>query len=272
MEFDKETYDQIEAYISGTLNDEDRDALELKMQSDKLLKQEVELHKSLKHEVSGKGWHVSDPQKSIEDIDLIKQYRRSKEFSEIEDKIQSASDSYFNDLKKSKTKKWKYYLVSSVAILLILFVVRFLPVSGESLYAEYHNWKDLPSLTVKDDQGSVLAEAEDFFHNEEYQLAIPIFSKFIDHQNKLDQPLNPYVLSYLGASYLESGNYQKALKTFNQLQDGNSLDASRKYWYTTLVYLKQGDKSNAKKELNLLIQDENNFNFKKAKELLEQLK
>ncbi len=272
MEFDKDTYILIEDYITDKLSETDRKAFELRLQSDEQLKKEVDIHLTLKHAVTEQGWHSSiDYQKNHQEIKELSAYRRSDEFTAIQNKLQKVSSQYFDNTTPSRHKKRNYYLISAVAILLILVSIQFLPTSSNSLYNDYNDWKNLPSLTTQSNTEKLLSQGEQYFLNQEYELAIPIFSEYIQKQQQSNQSLHPYVLSYLGAAYTESGNYTKALATFKLLQNENAIDASRKYWYTAMVYLKQGDKEKAKEELQFLIKDQEHFNYQKAKELLELL-
>ncbi len=274
MEFDNSIYEQIEAFILGKMSDAEKKLFEAKIQSDKDLRKEVELHRSLKHVIQDKEWHLTESVKDNKAFNQIKNSRRSKKYANIESSIQEAGDQYFeNEIKPKGNKNWLYYISAAAAVVCIAFFINYYNSnqSTTSLYAEYSNWKDLPSLTVQSDNENILAEGEHLFFKEEYTKAIMIFSQVLIDSSVQNQNLNPYILSYLGASYLELNDYKNAIFTFDKLVNSNTVDSSKGYWYKTMVYLKQGNKQKTKEQLKLILQDERNFNFQKARELFEKL-
>ncbi len=274
MEFDNNIYEQIEAFISEKMGEGERKLFEAKIQSDKDLENEVELHRSLKNVIQNKKWHLTESVKDNKEFNQIKNSRRSKKYANIESSIQEAGDQYFeNEIKPKGNKKWLYYISAVAAVVCIAFFINYYNSnqSTTSLYAEYSDWKDLPSLTVQNDNENILAHGEHLFFEAEYTKAIMIFSEELKDSSVQKQNLNPYILSYLGASYLELNDYQNAILTFDQLVHSNTIDSSKGYWYKAMVYLKQGDKQKTEEQLRLVLQDERNFNFQKAKELLKKL-
>ena len=101
-----------------------------------------------------------------------------------------------------------------------------------------------------------------------YKKAEQLFSEHINKQSNF----NPNVVLYLGVSNLELNNYDKALLNFEKLIQSNSIDKSKGYWYKTLTYLKMDDRNLAIKELKIIVENPSNYNYNKAKELLEKLK
>ncbi len=274
MEFDNSIYDQIEAFISGKMSEDEKNLFESKIQSDKDLSKEVDLHRSLKHAITDKEWHLTENKKDNEELNKIKNIRRSKKYTDIESSIQEVGDQYFeNEMKSKRFKTWGYYVATAVAIACILFFINYYSSnqSTNTLYAQYSNWKDLPSLTLQSDNQNILAKGERLFMETEYSEAIKIFSQVISDSSVQSQAPDPYLLSYLGASYLGLNDYENALLTFDQLLNSDTIDSSKGYWYKTMVYLKQGNKQKVGEQLKLILQDERNFNFQKAKELCEKL-
>lgn len=280
MEFDIKTYDQIGDYISGTLQKESQKEFEKRMQFEPLLKQEVDLHRSLKYAVNEKEWFLMEPDQDNEDINLIRDLKRSEKYSSIEANIKNIGDQYFEgnlvatkNSETNKERKWLYYVSGLVAVLCISFFIKDVTLnnSADQLYTEYSNWNTLPSLTVQNDETNVLAEGERLFFEKDYTKAITLFSNIAEETKQEKTANSTYVLSYLGASYLESGDYTKAMATYNKLEQSNTLDSSKAYWYKALVYLKQDDKVNAKAMLEKTLESEQNYNFKKANELLKKL-
>ncbi len=274
MEFDNSIYDQIEAFISEKMSEDEKRLFESKIQSDNELKKEVDLHRSLKIAINDKKWHLTENVKDNDEFNQIKSIRRSKKYTDIESSIGEAGDQYFeNEMKSKRYKAWMYYVGAAVAIACIAFFINYYSgnQSTNALYAEYSNWNDLPSLTVQNENENILAEGERLFLATEYDKAVIIFSNALRDISLQGQSPDPYVLSYLGASYLELNDYESALLTFDQLLNSNTIDSSKGYWYKAMVYLKHGNKQKVGEQLKLILQSERNFNFQKAKELCEKL-
>ena len=270
MEFDNNVYNQIEAFIGGTMNASERSIFEKEIKSNAALRKEVDLHRSLKKAIQGEELDLVKNEEDNATFTQIREIRRSEKYTTIEDSIGKIADAYFEkEVITQKPKRWLYYIGSAVAVVIIAFLIQYntRTLSTETLYAEYSNWQDLPSLTLQNTTANILAEGEQLFLTNEYAKAIVIFSEIAENQSLKNELPNPYVLSYLGASYLEINDYENALSTFDQLLRSNSVDSSKGYWYKAMVYLKQGNKEKVREELKLILGDEDNFNFQKAQEL-----
>ncbi|WP_103068342.1 tetratricopeptide repeat protein [Aquimarina sediminis] len=275
MEFDDMTYNQIETYLSGLMNDSEKEAFELKMASDPKLDEEIQIHRSVASAIGEKEWVLQKEGDNREEIDKIKNLKRGKVYSEIEKKIQEVGSQYSDESERKKKNILFYYIGAIAAVIAILLLVQYFdnsPTTTETLYVEYCDWSELPSLVMQSDVNNEIEEGERLFTNKHYEEAIIVFSQIVNRQaedNVIDN--RAHALSYLGASYLEIGDYQNALKTFDSLLQKDFLDSSKGYWYKALVYIKMGDKEKAKKELLLTLKKETNYNYDKAKELLKKL-
>ncbi len=277
MEFDDTIYNQIDLYISGQMEASDREEFEQRIESDIELRKEVFLQKSIKLAVqdNDEDWILNDQYiKNNDAINQIKALRKQKDYVASEANIKKVANQYFDHVKHKKSVTWKLYIGAVAAVLCIaLMVYYFNPFnpSMNDLYSEYSNWNELPSLTTQSESQNNLSLGEELFLKKKYNEAISIFSKEI-HQGSIEDSFSkPYVLVYLGISYLEIEEYDKALKTFDTLIQSDGLDRSKGYWYKALVFLKKGDKEKTKNQLKLLLQDEKNFNFQKAKDLMHSL-
>ncbi|WP_025664294.1 tetratricopeptide repeat protein [Aquimarina megaterium] len=277
MKFDKEIYDQIDAYVKGAMNEDEKLLFEKKMQSNDLLKEEVELNKSVKASINAEEWVLMNSKTFLkEDISKISSYRRSSEFMTMKNTIQESADQFF-DKKYSKPKtnnrKWIYYASTIAAVFLIFLIMKFTGNQDlKKLYSVYSDWDQLPSLIVQSDTDQELAKATLLFEDQKYEEAISAFNRSIEQTKRQgNTEMNPYVFSYLGISHLELENYQKALEYFDQLQQSGMVDYSRAYWYKALLYIKKSDVLKAKEQLILILKDDKNYNYEKAKEVLEKL-
>lgn len=270
MEFDQATYEKIDAYIFESLTGKEKEDFEKEIESNSALKKEVELNKALKSSISGEGWHLLNTDTHKEQINKIVDQRRSNEYVEIVNNLEGIGNQYFEKQKQKPAKSRKLiYFIGVAASVLLLFTMGYFNAqpSTDSLYTEYSEWSNLPSLTLQSNDTSILAKGEALFNTKQYEKAIALFSK-----NTEESPtINPYVLSYLGASYLELEDYDNALNTFDKLLNSNTLDSSKGYWYKAMVYLKQGDQDKTIEILNLITKNEQHYNFNKAKQLLKKL-
>lgn len=87
----------------------------------------------------------------------------------------------------------------------------------------------------------------------------------------LEENSNPLLFIYSGMAQAELGKLDEAIDQFDLLENSNSLDASRAYWYKALVYLDNDAVQKAKEQLKKLLDTPGNYKFEEAKELLEKL-
>ncbi|WP_034228494.1 tetratricopeptide repeat protein [Aquimarina pacifica] len=275
MEFDQATYEKIDAYIFGRLTGKEKELFEKEIEGNIELKKEVILNKAVKASIANEDWTLLDHDLESDQVKHIASLRRSDVYTKKAFDLKNIGDTYFEtlDQKPKRSKRLLYIAVTAAAaVLLIFFIGNYSSnPSTEALYAEYNNWDDLPSLTLQGDTTANLAKGEELFNKGAYQEVIALFTQNIEESQVAHKEINPYVLSYLGASYLESGAYNKALETFNILLKNNTLDSSKGYWYKAMVYLKQGNREKAIEELKLLTNNKQHFNFDVAKRLLRKL-
>ncbi|OEK07795.1 hypothetical protein A8C32_15010 [Flavivirga aquatica] len=277
MEFNEETYNQIDDYLRGVMGKNDILLFEEKMKSNDLLKKEVAINKLLKSAISNDIEREINPDiYEKEEVSKIKLYRNSSEFIEAKKTIEESAKQYFERTDpKQKTIKNKlvYYASIVAAVLLIFLTIRFTGnQEPQNLYNDYKDWDALPSLIVQGHTNLLLSKGELLFEDQKYDDAISIFIQFLEQQKNLGNfKTHPYVVSYTGISHLELGNYQEALKYFDQLEQSSTIDYSRAYWYKALLYIKKSNTPKAKEQLMLILKDEKNYNYSKAKKVLKKL-
>ncbi len=274
MEFNQTIYEKIDAYIFDRLTAEEKSLFEKEMEDNQELKEEVRFTLGIKSSISGKDWLLFDEEIESDQVKHISQLKRSEKYASIAADLETIGNEYFETLdQKPKTRNKFLYIAGAAAIAMLLFVGYYFSSnqSTDKLYATYNDWQELPSLTLQGDDQAILAKGEAFFGNNEYEEAITVFSTKLDESIQNKQQPHPYILAYLGASYLGLDNYDKALNIFDRLLESNTLDNSRGYWYKAMVYLKQGNREEAINTLKLLLENKTNFNFDKAQELLKKL-
>lgn len=261
---------EIELYLSGNMTPEQQLNFEKKMNSDLQLKQDVATYHEMQSFYDPQDWNTIDPKKQHNQIEAYETFLKSEKGQGIASSIKSAENQHFQEKTPSGIKKWIWYGSSIAAILVIGFFIIFQitkTTDSIDLYAEYKNWEDLPSLTQRD-ENTQLSKAEGFFRKEQYSEALSEFRNYkVEHTDEL----NPQVLIYIGIAELELDQNKSAENTFTKLLNSNTLDAPKAHWYLALTYLKMNDRNKTMQELDKILKDSKNFNYKKAQKLVNEL-
>jgi tetratricopeptide (TPR) repeat protein len=73
---------------------------------------------------------------------------------------------------------------------------------------------------------------------------------------------------YIGASYDKLNKNDNALIVFDKLSKSPNFDGySRGYWYKLLIYLKEDKRDKAIEIKNIILKNNYNFNYEKAKKI-----
>lgn len=244
-------YHLIDSYLKGDLSDQDRADFEEYSKNTAFL-EELEIQKQL--------YSIHSEEDSIA-------FSKTEEGKEMLKVIQSAEDNYFQNRPKNRIYKYiSYGIAASIFLAITIYSISFFTTENPSLqnyYAEYVNWEELPSLLEREDESNTLVKGVSAFSNKNYQEAIDSFKVYLK-----ENPNNPQVISYLGASYLESGNDLSAIETFQGLAEMNSVDSSKGYWFIALIHLKNENKKAAITTLKKIASSDKNYNYIKAKEIL----
>ncbi len=266
MNFDEQTYLLIAAYIEQTLSATERIAFEKRLEEDTALATEVQIHREM-HTYYTEPDTLHDLQEyPPATMATLKKHLASDETAALSQKIRAGKRIYENTQKRKKRIRLSYY--AAAAAILVIFLISQLVfqqnATPQELYAEYKNWEDVPSLTVKGTPDAEMAQAEALFLERKYAEAITIFEKQLPTQH-------PHLLIYMGISYLELNAIEKARHSFDTLLQSNTLDSHKAYWYIALSYLKQGDHTKAITYLELVRSNPKNYGYEQAEELLEAL-
>lgn len=129
-----------------------------------------------------------------------------------------------------------------------------------SNYDSYPN--TVYAITRSDTVNSIERQAFVAYEAQDYNVAITHFSS-------IDNPKN-YISFYKAQTYLQLGDLEKAKELFNKNTTEASPFITESHWYLALIYLKQNDRVQAKKELKLVLKNPK-YKREEAKKLLNNL-
>ena len=256
---------KIESYIGNAMSDEEKALFEQQIEQDLKLKKEVALAKELNHFLRDE---VISEQTDTKSTKEMAAFLRSKEAKKIEDTLLKVKHEY--KAKTTTPKKKNYLLVAaSIAFLLISSIAYYIHEQStpQKLYAQYYSVTDLPSVLKRGNQQDNLVKGVLKFNESDYTEALKLF----DSYKNLNTDLNPSVYLYTGVANMQLEQYNNALAAFDKMIQSNSIDHSKGLWFKALLYLKKGNKTEAKITLTKIVKDTQNFKFKEAKALLKKL-
>jgi len=255
----------IDDYLNDRLSREDLIAFEKQLFTDHHLAEEVRINKNLFALHETEAWE--DIKALNNDGIAYQEFLLSDDAKKIKLAINSANNKYKRN-SITPMKRYRWYGVAASLVLLIAFSYTFTSNQNtpENLYADFSNLSELPSLTQRSDADKLLSDAEKLFLNKQYLGAVRSLELYREKYNS--QSAN--TLLYKGMCHLELKQYPKAKEVFNTLQNSNSLDKNKAYWYLALTSLKQENIANTKKTLKLIITN-SYYNHQKAEQLLAKL-
>ncbi|WP_299890480.1 hypothetical protein [uncultured Lacinutrix sp.] len=257
----------IDGYLNGSLSLEQKAVFEKQINTDQALKEELLIYKALQESFNENDWHTLDKNSNIEDFKSIKNRFKTKEYQDISKNIKSVESLYCN---KNKKKSNSIFYKLGIAATIILFLAIGLPFifntnSLNDYYNDYQNWDTIPSLIEKGSQNES-QKIEELYTSKDYNSLIKLYEA--NNTNNY----NNYSLIKIGHIYIELGFTEKAIEVFDKLIATKKLSSSKGYWYKLLVYLKIEDKEKAIEQLNIILQDKNNYKYEEAKELSNKIK
>lgn len=175
-----------------------------------------------------------------------------------------------NKIPKRKLHRLHITALAAAAALVIMITIKALAPSGNteifnSFYKPY-NAVALVTRGENRDATSIYNQAVYSYKSGKYQEASLAFAQSASINPSLGTPS-----FYLGLTAMETGDYDTAVKQFNDVIDrsGNFVKESR--WYLGLTYLKKGEKDNAAECFQELTKTEGYFR-KPAEKILRRLK
>lgn len=234
MRTEEELYTWIEDYLAGELKGESLAEFENRLKTDSDFARQVELHRNLEAA-------FRDPRER-----------------ELADHLKKANQNFNHQNDKKKIipfwKNPRVWAVAAAAVILVLVWVYPFQENrikdAQILYAEYHQVYPAPEglRSENNDLDSVLSEGYKKYNAGEYESAFSIFSTLLT-----ENPNHTQAQFYAGLSQFELRQPGKAISYFQAtIDNSNSPYISQAKWYMALAYLKQDNKSEAKKWLREL--------------------
>lgn len=255
----------IDDYLRGRLSKESLIAFEKQLFTDHELAEEVRINKNLF------ALHETDEWDEIkvlnEDGIAYQEYLLSDDAQKIKSAISSAQNKYKRN-SIAPIKRYRWYGIAASLMLLIAVSYTFTSNQNEpeTLYTDFSNLTELPSLTQRSDADKLLSDAEEMFLNKQYLGAV----RSLELHNEKYNSQSANILLYKGMCYLELKQFSKAEEVFNTLKNSDALDKNKAYWFLALTSLKQENLSLTKNTLQLIVTN-SHYNHKKAKQLLAKL-
>ncbi|MDC7996676.1 anti-sigma factor family protein [Gilvibacter sediminis] len=253
---------EISALLRGELSAEEAQSLQNRLEADPELMENYLLEKQQFTALDESQW--------------LKANTADKDFKKFHNAAQSDAvknlNQHLETRKHSPTKVvplyQRTYFKWVAAVAVIALVISGILLGGQddpqTLYAQYIDMDDVPTLTVRSDRDSIYGILENQFQNGNYQ-------EFLSNLKENDTlPANASLLLYEGLAYNELNDAPKAIETFDELIASDLIDAPRGYWFKALALIKSEDVNEAKTVLEFIVNN-NLYNADKAKELLSDL-
>ena len=144
------------------------------------------------------------------------------------------------------------------------------PLSDEALFAQYHvSYQASDTVRGENDQEGLYQEALKQYQQKNYVEAAAALVTYLEV--KPDDMSASFVL---GQAYLNQDPPQlanAAVQLQRVIDDGRHILVSKAGWYLALVYLKQGNRAQAKQQLQMLFDADDSRVADQAKALYEEL-
>lgn len=260
----EELLDKIDNYLKGNLSPEENLYFKKEIDANPELSELVKIQEGLFDINDYQGIQKTNKHKSSEAINHYKQQIDSDENQKLFSTIKKAGGRYNQQSAIPRRSYLKYYVAASIALFISTFFFLNSSSDLENIYKNNASWGDLPSYVSKgDDSESVLTRGEEFFRNQEFEKAI----ESLKNINSTDK-MYPYALMYIGAAYDQLNQNDKALAIFDEVIKMNDFpESSRGYWYKLLIYSKENNKEKATQIKEIILQNPDNYNYDKVKEL-----
>lgn len=223
----KEEEDKLlDDYLAGLLSDEERQAVETRLQTDEAFAAELALRREMQA--------------------FLRQRERR---TALAADLARLGDAHFSTTRSEagirRLPLWRRPLMvaaASVAVLAVVITVLSL-LLRPNLYEQYAQ-HPLLSLTEMSGQGPDLSRIEQDFNSGDYQAAETGLERYLTQH-----PEDQMARLYLGIALLELDRYAEAADLFTAIQGSGSDLADTAVWYLALTYVKQKDRETARRYL-----------------------
>lgn len=266
-----EYLEDIDRYLNGDMNDSEKKNFEERISSNSEMASALNFEKEMRMIYSEDEWSTLN--RSVLNSDrakAMKSYLQSDEITTIKETI---SNVIADNRKTYSRKSFIKQLAVAASILLISTISYFSIKSNGTDFESIINeeYKNLPSLVNRSESAdSRLVEGQQYFENKDYKNAIISFNEYQKISSE-SAATNSISYVYNGLSYLGINDYTNAIEQFNLLENSKSFQAKKAEWYKALVYLKQNNKELLREALEGITSNSSNYNYSKAKELLNEI-
>lgn len=272
MDLNEEIYELIERYLNGELQGAELLDFERRIESVPQLKEEIKLQKELQQYFDGEMLGV---EKSDMELEKFLDSKEAKDVQNILDNtLKKQKQKNKSDSTKNKKINWKLLIIPLLVLILLLLVLFYFnnentEINPQQIFAEY-NVHDNISITNKGDAEKILSTIENDFNNKNYTALENLIPSLLDTLPENNPNWSTLKLSE-GIVALELNKNDEAASIFKTLQNSDYLNADEAAWYYILTLLKKGDKENAIKEINILLNSPSKYKEKELREILEDL-
>ncbi|MDY8135721.1 hypothetical protein [Aquimarina sp. 2201CG5-10] len=255
----------IQKFLKNKLSEKERNEVLLRIENDEVFCEKVNFEKQLILNLNDNEWSISTNTNHPE-VTEYEELLQSQSTQELKSTLEKVNSDYQNKRKKT------WFLYSSAAAIIIIIgltIFSSINTSTDTLYAEYSNFSELPSLVDRgnNEERALLIDAQKFFETKEYDQALHILTtNFNDPQDN-----KAAIFLYTGIAQMELERYDAAEKTFNTLINSKLIDVPKARWYKALLFIKKSEISKAKEVLSKIARSPSNYKYKEASELLDQL-
>ena len=241
-------YDNIEAYLNGTLSKKEQEAFEQQLQVDEGLKKEVQIHRSI--------------------FDRLSVHYQSEDKAEaFKEKIASIGKQYQQTTDNVKPlhpgKQRRNYAIGAVLAIAASILLLLWAPWKTSLYEQFAKHPAARFTEMSTNQ-SLLNQAEASFNAEQYSEALNFLTEYTTNN-----PEDTEAQFFQAIALLETNQFDAAENIFKNISAGTTPYQYEAIWYLGLSELKKGDKTAAKTYLQQIPEGSSAYN--KAQRLLPKL-
>ncbi|WP_299683451.1 tol-pal system YbgF family protein [uncultured Tenacibaculum sp.] len=265
---------EIDRYFDGEMNADEKATFENQLTIDEDLNRTFLLQKEMRSIYDEDEWSFNDRSSlKTQRAQDIQEYLKSDEIIHVKSVIQDV----VANSKSSKTPRIRqlYTKLSIAASILVLVSVSYITFfkqnyDNSALFDTYYKEeiKAFPSTIDRNDANNLLNKGQLYFEEKNYSDAV---NSLLAYQKESNAEVNPLSYSFCGFSYLALNDINNAEKQFDLLKNSNTLQAKKANWYLALTHLKTDDKTKLKVALLEITSDTKNYNYNKAKKLLDKI-